>query len=98
MGVQLFGTQHVATLGDLETSQRRFENVVGNFWSIGAAVVFRWTADTARVARSGDPVSLRWRSASTPGHGRLSSAGRGTSPVPIPSDRSRRRSFSDRAG
>jgi hypothetical protein len=31
----------VATLGDLETSQRRFESVVGNFWSIGAAVVFR---------------------------------------------------------
>jgi hypothetical protein len=41
LGVQVFGAQHVATLGDLETSQARFENVVGNFWSFGGAIVFR---------------------------------------------------------
>jgi hypothetical protein len=41
LGVQVFGTQNVAALGDLQTSQRRVENVVGNFWSIGAGIVFR---------------------------------------------------------
>jgi hypothetical protein len=41
MGVQLFGAQHVAALGDLQTSVRTAENVVGNFWSVGGAVVIR---------------------------------------------------------
>ena len=41
MGVQFFGAHHVAALGDLVTSDRTVENVVGNFWSVGAAVVFR---------------------------------------------------------
>jgi hypothetical protein len=37
-GVQVFGAQHVAALGDLETSQRTAENVMGNFWLVGAAI------------------------------------------------------------
>lgn len=41
-GVQASGAQHVAALGDLETSLGTVENVVGNFWSAGAAVVVRW--------------------------------------------------------
>lgn len=40
-GAQLFGSQHVATLGDLETATTRVENVVGNFWSLGGAIVIR---------------------------------------------------------
>ena len=40
-GVQVFGSQHVAALGDLQANQALFENVVGNFWTIGGAVVFR---------------------------------------------------------
>ena len=40
-GFQVFGTQHVAALGDLDTSLRTIENVVGNFWSAGAAIVIR---------------------------------------------------------
>jgi hypothetical protein len=38
-GVQIFGAQHVAALGDLETSDRTAENVMGNIWSVGAAIV-----------------------------------------------------------
>ena len=41
VSVQIFGAQHVATLGDLQTSARKFENVIGNFWSVGAMLVFR---------------------------------------------------------
>lgn len=41
LGVQVFGSQYAAALGDLETSDRIAENVMGNFWSVGAAVVFR---------------------------------------------------------
>ena len=40
-GLQIAGTQHVAALGDLQTSGGPVENVVGNFWSIGAAIVIR---------------------------------------------------------
>ena len=40
-GTQVFGSQHVATLGDLETATTRVENVVGNFWSLGGAIVIR---------------------------------------------------------
>jgi len=40
-GAQVLGMQHVAALGDLQTSQRTVENVMGNFWSVGAAVVIR---------------------------------------------------------
>ena len=41
LGAQVFGSQHVATLGDLETATARVENVVGNFWSVGGAIVIR---------------------------------------------------------
>jgi hypothetical protein len=41
LGTQVFGSQHVATLGDLETGTTRVENVVGNFWSIGGGIVIR---------------------------------------------------------
>jgi hypothetical protein len=40
-GAQFFGSQHVATLGDLETATTRVENVVGNFWSVGGGIVIR---------------------------------------------------------
>ena len=41
LGAQVFGAQHVVALGDLQTGGRTLENIVGNFWSFGAAVVFR---------------------------------------------------------
>ena len=41
LGAQMFGSQHVATLGDLENATTRVENVVGNFWSVGGAIVLR---------------------------------------------------------
>lgn len=41
IGTQVFGSQHVATLGDLESATTRAENVVGNFWSIGGGIVIR---------------------------------------------------------
>ena len=40
-GVQVFGAQHASALGDLQTSQQTIENVMGNFWSVGAAFVLR---------------------------------------------------------
>jgi hypothetical protein len=40
-GVQIFGSQHVAALGDLNTGTSTVDNVIGNFWSAGAAVVVR---------------------------------------------------------
>ena len=41
IGLQVYGSQHVIALGDLETRTARYENIVGNMWSIGAAVVIR---------------------------------------------------------
>ena len=41
LGVQVFGAQHVAALGDLQTADRAVEDVVGNFWSLGVALVIR---------------------------------------------------------
>lgn len=41
VGAQIFGTQHAAALGDLNAGDTTAENVVGNFWSVGAAVVIR---------------------------------------------------------
>jgi hypothetical protein len=41
VSVQIFGAQHVATLGDLKTSERSYENVIANYWSVGAVLVFR---------------------------------------------------------
>ena len=41
VSVQFFGAQHVATLGDLQTRNGKVENVIANFWSVGAVLVFR---------------------------------------------------------
>ncbi len=41
LGVQIMGSQHAAALGDLVTSERTGENVMGNFWSVGAGFVIR---------------------------------------------------------
>jgi hypothetical protein len=40
-GVQVFGAQHATALGDMPTSERTIQNVMGNFWSVGAAIVLR---------------------------------------------------------
>jgi hypothetical protein len=40
-GVQVFGSQHVAALGDLTTAEGSVPDVVGNYWSVGAGVVIR---------------------------------------------------------
>ena len=40
-GVELYGSQHVAALGDLRANNVIIENVVGNFWTLGGAIVFR---------------------------------------------------------
>ena len=37
----MLGAQHVAALGDFQTAGGTVENVVGNFWSVGAAIVIR---------------------------------------------------------
>ena len=42
VGFQVFGAQHVAALGDFQTSSGAIAtDVIGNFWSIGAAIVIR---------------------------------------------------------
>ena len=41
VGLQIFGAQHVAALGDFQTGGVIAENVIGNFWSVGAAIVIR---------------------------------------------------------
>jgi hypothetical protein len=41
IGFQAFGSQHVAALGDLATIDGDIPDVVGNFWSFGAAIVIR---------------------------------------------------------
>ena len=41
VGLQVFGAQHVAALGDLRTGEGEVPDVVGNFWSLGAAIVIR---------------------------------------------------------
>jgi hypothetical protein len=41
VGVELFATQHAAALGDITTSAVDVQDVIGNFWSIGMAVVIR---------------------------------------------------------
>lgn len=40
-GAQVFGTQHAAALGDLTGNKGKVENVMANFWSVGAAFVIR---------------------------------------------------------
>jgi hypothetical protein len=41
VGLELFASQHAAALGDLETGAASVPDVMGNYWSIGAALVFR---------------------------------------------------------
>lgn len=41
VGLQLFGAQHVAALGDFTTGNTTINDVIGNYWSLGAAIVIR---------------------------------------------------------
>lgn len=41
VGFQLFGSQHVAALGDFQTGGVVSENVIANYWSVGAAIIIR---------------------------------------------------------
>jgi hypothetical protein len=41
LGLQLFGTQHAGAIGDLQTATGSVPDVMGNFWTLGAAVVLR---------------------------------------------------------
>ena len=41
VGLQIYGTHHAVALGDLQTSTFLAENIMGNVWSAGAAIVIR---------------------------------------------------------
>ena len=41
VGFELFASQHAGALGDLQTAGGDVPDVLGNYWSIGAALVFR---------------------------------------------------------
>lgn len=41
VGFLLFGSQHAGAIGDLQTSDGPISDVIGNFWTLGAAVVIR---------------------------------------------------------
>ena len=41
VGLQVFGMQHAFALGDLQTADGQVQDVIGNRWSVGAAVVIR---------------------------------------------------------
>jgi hypothetical protein len=41
VGLQLFGAQHVVALGDFQLGQTTVNDVLGNYWSVGAAIVIR---------------------------------------------------------
>lgn len=41
VGMQVFLTQHAGAIGDLTTAESDVQDVIGNFWSFGAAIVFR---------------------------------------------------------
>jgi len=41
VGFELFASQHAGALGDLQTVAGDVPDVLGNYWSIGAALVFR---------------------------------------------------------
>jgi hypothetical protein len=41
VGLQVYGTHHIVALGDLTFNDGTVDNVVGNFWSIGASFVIR---------------------------------------------------------
>jgi len=41
VGLQFFGAQHVAAIGDFQHAGDTINDVMANFWSVGAAVVIR---------------------------------------------------------
>ena len=41
VGFELFASQHAGALGDLQTAAGDVPDVLGNYWSIGGALVFR---------------------------------------------------------
>ena len=41
IGLQIFGAQHATALGDFQTGDGDIGDVIGNSWSIGAAIVIR---------------------------------------------------------
>ena len=41
VGLELFASPHAGALGDLQTATGEVPDVLGNYWSIGAALVFR---------------------------------------------------------
>lgn len=41
LGAELFATQHVGALGDLQTVNGAIPEVTANFWTLGAAIVIR---------------------------------------------------------
>ena len=41
IGLQVFGAQHAAALGDLQTGTGQVPDVIGNFWSLGGGIVIR---------------------------------------------------------
>jgi hypothetical protein len=41
VGYQFSATQHVVALGDIQTATGTIDDVVGNFWSLGMAIVIR---------------------------------------------------------
>lgn len=40
-GMQVFASQHAGAVGDLQTADGSVPDVIGNFWSLGAAFVIR---------------------------------------------------------
>jgi hypothetical protein len=41
VGLELFASQHAAALGDLQLASDDVPDIMGNFWSVGAAIVIR---------------------------------------------------------
>ena len=41
VGYQLSAQQHATAVGDIQVAQKEVQNVLGNMWSIGAAIVIR---------------------------------------------------------
>ena len=41
LGLEVFGTQHALAMGDLQASEGLIQDVIGNRWSVGAAVIIR---------------------------------------------------------
>lgn len=41
IGVEVFAAQHAAGLGDITTSTTDVQDVLGNFWSLGVAIILR---------------------------------------------------------